>query len=46
MKEPIDAIQIHALAQISASVDERTLDEARVAVLGKKGTLTLAAAGI
>ncbi|NJM38044.1 MAG: phenylalanine--tRNA ligase subunit alpha, partial [Akkermansiaceae bacterium] len=46
MKEQIEAIQTDALAQISAATDERSLDDARVAVLGKKGTLTLAAAGI
>jgi phenylalanyl-tRNA synthetase alpha chain len=46
MNESIDSIQSEALAAISAATDERTLDEARVAVLGKKGTLTLAAAGI
>ncbi|BCU75691.1 phenylalanine--tRNA ligase subunit alpha [Luteolibacter sp. LG18] len=46
MKEQIDSIQAEALAAISAAADERSLDDARVAVLGKKGTLTLAAAGI
>ncbi len=46
MKELVPTIQAEALAQISAATDERTLDDARVAVLGKKGTLTLAAAGI
>ncbi|MES2477382.1 MAG: phenylalanine--tRNA ligase subunit alpha, partial [Verrucomicrobiota bacterium] len=46
MKEQIEAIQTEALAQISAAADERSLDDARVAVLGKKGTLTLVAAGI
>ena len=46
MNEQIEAIQTQALAQITAAADERTLDDARVAVLGKKGTLTLAAAGI
>ena len=46
MKEQIAAIQTEALARISAAGDERALDDARVAVLGKKGTLTLAAAGI
>ena len=46
MKEQIEAIQTEALAQISAAADERALDDARVAVLGKKGTLTLVAAGI
>ena len=46
MKEQIEAIQTEALAQITAAADERALDDARVAVLGKKGTLTLVAAGI
>jgi phenylalanyl-tRNA synthetase alpha chain len=34
------------LAAIAAADNERALDDARVAVLGKKGTLTLASAGI
>ena len=46
MKEQIEAIQSEALAQISAAADERALDDARIAVLGKRGTLTLVAAGI
>ena len=46
MKEQIDSIQAEALAAIAAAGDARTLDDARVAVLGKKGTLTLVAAGI
>ena len=46
MNEQIQVIQTQALAQITAAADERSLDEARVAVLGKKGSLTLAAAGI
>ena len=46
MKEQIPAIQSEALAQIASIADERSLEEVRVAVLGKKGTLTLAAAGI
>jgi phenylalanyl-tRNA synthetase alpha chain len=46
MKEQIDSIQSEALAAITAAENERALDDARVAVLGKKGTLTLAAAGI
>ena len=46
MKEQIEAIQTGALAQIAVAGDERSLDDARVAVLGKKGTLTLVAAGI
>jgi len=46
MKEQIDSIQTVALAAIAAAADERALEDARVAVLGKKGTLTLAAAGI
>src|SRR6478752_5542487 len=46
MKEQIEAIQTEALAQITTAGDERSLDDARVAALGKKGTLTLVAAGI
>jgi len=46
MKEQIDSIQVGALAAIAAASDVRALEDARVAVLGKKGTLTLAAAGI
>ena len=46
MNEQIQVIQNQALAQITAAADERSLDEARVAVLGKKGSLTLIAAGI
>ena len=45
MKEQIPAIQSEALAQVAAANDERSLEEVRVGVLGKKGTLTLAAAG-
>ena len=46
MKESIEAIQSEALARITAAADERTLEDSRVAVLGKKGSLTLVAAGI
>jgi phenylalanyl-tRNA synthetase alpha chain len=46
MKELVPTIQSEALALLSAATDERSLDDARVAVLGKKGTLTLAAARI
>ena len=46
MKEQIGSIETDALAQLAAATSERALDDARVAVLGKKGTLTLAAAGI
>ena len=46
MKEQIGSIETEALADIAAAATERALDDARVAVLGKKGTLTLAAAGI
>ncbi|MEI7954116.1 MAG: phenylalanine--tRNA ligase subunit alpha [Verrucomicrobiota bacterium] len=46
MKEQIGAIEKDALAQITAATSERTLDDARVSVLGKKGSLTLVAAGI
>jgi phenylalanyl-tRNA synthetase alpha chain len=46
MKEQIPAIQSDALAQIANATDERSLEDVRVAVLGKKGSLTLAAAGM
>jgi phenylalanyl-tRNA synthetase alpha chain len=46
MKEQISEIQSAALAQIAAADGERSLEDARVAILGKKGSLTLAAAGI
>ena len=46
MKEHLGSIETEALAQIAAATHERALDDARVAVLGKKGSLTLAAAGI
>lgn len=46
MNDPIGTIQTEALARIAAATDERALDDARVAVLGKKGTLTLAGAAI
>ena len=46
MKDQIPAIEADALARISAATDERALEDARVAVLGKKGSLTLAAAGM
>jgi phenylalanyl-tRNA synthetase alpha chain len=46
MNEAIAAIEADALARIAAAADERALEDARVAVLGRKGTLTLAAATI
>ncbi|MEI7912709.1 MAG: phenylalanine--tRNA ligase subunit alpha, partial [Verrucomicrobiota bacterium] len=46
MKEQIGSIETDALAHIAAATTERGLDDARVAVLGKKGSLTLASAGI
>ncbi len=46
MKEEIHHIQSEALAAISAAGDESTLDQARVAFLGKKGRLTAASAGM
>lgn len=46
MKEQIPAIQTEALARIAGANDERSLEEVRVGVLGKKGTLTQAAAGM
>ncbi|MEY3394296.1 MAG: phenylalanine--tRNA ligase subunit alpha [Verrucomicrobiota bacterium] len=44
MNEHIASIQSSALELIAAAADARALDDARVAVLGKKGSLTLAAA--
>jgi phenylalanyl-tRNA synthetase alpha chain len=44
MNEQIASIQTAALELIAAASDVRTLDDARVAVLGKKGTLSLAGA--
>lgn len=44
MNEQIASIQAKALQLITAATDERSLDEARIASIGKKGTLSLAAA--
>jgi phenylalanyl-tRNA synthetase alpha chain len=46
MKEQIEAIRREALERIGQVADERSLEEARVAVLGRKGTLTAASAGM
>ncbi|PAW65799.1 MAG: phenylalanine--tRNA ligase subunit alpha [Verrucomicrobiia bacterium Tous-C4TDCM] len=46
MKDPIEAIQTDALACIAAAADIRALEDARVAVLGKKGSLTEVSAGM
>lgn len=46
MNESIASIQTDALERIANAADERALEDARVGVLGKKGTLTLAQAGI
>jgi len=46
MKDQIPTIHAEALALIEAAADARALEDARVAVLGKKGTLTVAAAGM
>lgn len=46
MKEEISRIETEALATLSAVSDARELEAARVAILGKKGTLTLASAGM
>ena len=43
MDPSLDQIQSDALAALAAATDERSLDEVRVAVLGKKGSLTQAA---
>jgi len=42
MSEEIKKIQEEAVAGISAAADERSLEEARVAYLGKKGTMAAA----
>jgi phenylalanyl-tRNA synthetase alpha chain len=39
--EKIAALEARAMAAVAAAKDERALDEARVAVLGKKGELSL-----
>lgn len=44
MKEQISRIESDALAALAAVDNERTLEEVRVSVLGRKGTLTLASA--
>jgi phenylalanyl-tRNA synthetase alpha chain len=46
MKEQIEAIHAEALERIGAAHDERSLDEARVAILGKQGSLTKVSAGM
>ena len=46
MKDQIPAIQSDALARIAEANDSRSLEDVRVAILGKKGTLTQAAAGM
>jgi phenylalanyl-tRNA synthetase alpha chain len=46
MKEQIPAIQIRRARPNRRRRDERSLEDVRVAVLGKKGSLTLAAAGM
>ena len=46
MKQEIETIQSDALAAIAAADDEKSLDDARVAFLGKKGRLTVASAGM
>ena len=46
MKEKIAAIQAEALARIEAAADARALEDARVAILGKKGSLTEVSAGM
>ncbi len=46
MNDSIQALQASTLAAISAAADDRALDEVRVGVLGKKGSLTTMAAGL
>ncbi|MGJ8678322.1 MAG: phenylalanine--tRNA ligase subunit alpha [Akkermansiaceae bacterium] len=44
--QEIETIQTDAVAAITTAIDEKSLDNARVAFLGKKGRLTLASAGM
>lgn len=46
MKEQLLLVQSEALAAITAAQEARALEETRVAVLGKKGSLTLLSAGM
>lgn len=46
MQDTIQKLQDETLAAIAAAADERALDDTRVAVLGKKGSLTVLAAGM
>lgn len=46
MKQQLDTIQADALAAIASSADQKSLDDTRVAFLGKKGQLTAAAAAM
>ena len=46
MKDEIQQIQTDAIAAIESASDESSLDQARVAFLGKKGRLTAASAGM
>jgi phenylalanyl-tRNA synthetase alpha chain len=46
MLAQLDTIQTEALAAIAGITDEASLEEVRIAFLGKKGSLTAAAAGM
>ena len=46
MLAQLDTIQTEALAAIAGITDEASLEEVRIAFLGKKGGLTAAAAGM
>ena len=46
MKQELDTIKADALDAISNAADERSLEDARVAFLGKKGRLTAASASM
>lgn len=46
MNDSLSAIQTEALARIAAAADTRALEDTRVAILGKKGSLSLAAGAI
>ena len=46
MKDQIEAIQTEALSRIQAADDARAIEDARVGILGKQGTLTKVSAGM
>ena len=46
MKDQIEAIQTEALARIDSANDAKTIEDARVGILGKQGALTKISAGM